>query len=738
MEYGSGQVRFVHALTRAALLAKLAPARRGELHARAATAIESRSADNLGPRLAEIAHHLVSAGTDPDRAVSYLTRAARRAMDLLAYEEAVEHTNRAITVLASAPDPVRHCDLLLLLGQAGRATGDVEMAMDALRQAAELARDAGLPDRLALAALGMSDEYTVGIIDDLEMRTLEAAVVVLPEHEKGLRARVLARLAKALLFTSDVRRREALAESATALARDCGDPTVLAAVLFDRHLATWNSTTARERLAIADEIVALGGSSPDPALTLHGRTLRMSSLLELGDTVAFDAEIEQCDRYTGRLRLTRYQWLIPMLRATQAIMRGRLSDVDELTAAGLRLGRLAGQDSAELYLLTVRVVARAWEHGRLGELEDLTTTMVNALPTLPALRTALVLVLLDNGKPDEARAEFERLAGRGFSWYPRDPTWLVNMCGLAIAAHRLDDPPRAGELYDLLREHENSVPLVNYAGVGCGAPVAYYVGILAITARRYDVAVGHLENAVQLCLRLGAPVFTANAYGKLAVALTLGEGPGERATAARRAADRGIRALGLTLVHQPLAQSGPRGDTATLRREGEYWSIEFGAGAAHVKDSVGLRHLARLLADPGREFHVLDLAGFDGPSGDAGPVLDARAKAAYRQRLTELAEDLAEAENFADPVRAERIRSEIDALTDQLASAVGLGGHDRPTGAVTERARSAVTKAIKAAITRIATAHPPLGGHLRKAVRTGTYCAYEPDPTATLDWHIAT
>jgi non-specific serine/threonine protein kinase len=231
-------------------------------------------------------------------------------------------------------------------------------------------------------------------------------------------------------------------------------------------------------------------------------------------------------------------------------------------------------------------------------------------------------------------------------------------------------------------------------------------------------------------------VFTANSYAKLALALTLSEGAGERATAAQQAADRGIRALGLTLVHQPVAQPVVPAQTALLRREGEYWSIEFGAGATRVKDTVGLRHLARLLTEPGREFHVLDLVGYAGPPDDAGPVLDARAKTTYRQRLTDLAEDLIEAENFADRVRAERLRVEIDALTEQLAGAVGLGGHDRRAAAVTERARSAVTKAIKSTITRIAVGHPSLGGHLRTAVRTGTYCTYQPDPTATLDWHV--
>jgi hypothetical protein len=79
----------------------------------------------------------------------------------------------------------------------------------------------------------------------------------------------------------------------------------------------------------------------------------------------------------------------------------------------------------------------------------------------------------------------------------------------------------------------------------------------------------------------------------------------------------------------------------------------------HLRDAKGLRHLARLLADPGQEFHAVDLEAADGPPapaarpgsragggqpelvarrdlGDAGVPLDATAKAAYQARLTEL------------------------------------------------------------------------------------------------------
>ncbi len=155
--------------------------------------------------------------------------------------------------------------------------------------------------------------------------------------------------------------------------------------------------------------------------------------------------------------------------------------------------------------------------------------------------------------------------------------------------------------------------------------------------------------------------------------------------------------------------------TATFRREGEYWTVEFGAATFRVRDAKGMRHLARLLESPGREIHALELARLESSasptsgvadpamtdaagSDDAGPLLDAEAKAAYRERLRELQEELAQAEAWNDPERASRLQEESDALTHELAAALGLGGRDRVAASVAERARISVTRAIRSSL----------------------------------------
>jgi non-specific serine/threonine protein kinase len=112
--------------------------------------------------------------------------------------------------------------------------------------------------------------------------------------------------------------------------------------------------------------------------------------------------------------------------------------------------------------------------------------------------------------------------------------------------------------------------------------------------------------------------------------------------------------------------------------------------------------------------------------GDAGELLDAQAKAAYRSRLADLQAELDEARDWGDPERAEHLAVEIDALTRELIRAVGLRGRDRRAASPAERARISATKAIKRASTKIAAHDTRLGDHLRATIRTGAFCSYAP------------
>jgi hypothetical protein len=165
-----------------------------------------------------------------------------------------------------------------------------------------------------------------------------------------------------------------------------------------------------------------------------------------------------------------------------------------------------------------------------------------------------------------------------------------------------------------------------------------------------------------------------------------------------------------------------------LTREGEVWTIHADT-TFRLTDSRGLGMLAELVRNPGREFHVTDLAAPRGESGhaeDAGDALDPQAIAAYKQRLEELRDIEVEACSHNDLARAARAREELEAITEELARGVGLGGRSRKAHSTTEKARVNVRQRLQAAITRIAEHSPALAKHLRKSLRTGSFCRYDP------------
>jgi pimeloyl-ACP methyl ester carboxylesterase len=205
---------------------------------------------------------------------------------------------------------------------------------------------------------------------------------------------------------------------------------------------------------------------------------------------------------------------------------------------------------------------------------------------------------------------------------------------------------------------------------------------------------------------------------------------------------------------QPVLRHGLSPDTTrrlaieqadVLRRDGEYWTVAYDGHVATLRDTKGVRDLARLLAAPHHELHVLDLGAEVGDArlvetrqateaddlhrehGSGDPVVDDRARVEYKHRIDELQADIDDADRRGDPEASVRARVELDVLIDELTAAYGLGGRPRRTPDRIERARKTVTRRIRDAIGRIERAHPALGRHLQASIRTGVFCSYAPE-----------
>ena len=229
--------------------------------------------------------------------------------------------------------------------------------------------------------------------------------------------------------------------------------------------------------------------------------------------------------------------------------------------------------------------------------------------------------------------------------------------------------------------------------------------------------------------------------------------------AGRAAADLSRKVNGASGRKPALTRVKP---SNVFRNEGDFWTVSYDGRTYRLKDSKGMRYLALLLAHPYREFHATALAAGSerkelavGDSqyasssrgagvdqflsdglGDAGEILDVQAKAAYRRRIKDLTEELEKAKRIGDEKRGLRVDEELEALSAELARAVGLGGRDRRAASIAERARVNVTRTIRISIGRIKEHHTGLAKFLDTAIHTGTFCSYQPDPERHIFWNL--
>ena len=341
--------------------------------------------------------------------------------------------------------------------------------------------------------------------------------------------------------------------------------------------------------------------------------------------------------------------------------------------------------------------------------------VISTLERGPFGQSIRAWVLAATGRCDEAVAVLRPAAAilQGL------PTLLL--CGNACVL--LEDVESASFVYEQLPKR--SMGMEFFWGPARSftlGPVSKVLGDLAQLLGRTDEARQHYQDGIALCRRIGAKAFLELSLAGLARL--------DRACITRERQDTGAQAASGPAM--PRSEAGPREAVPrrapreiSLIREGDVWAVNGSSGPPfRLKHSKGCAYLSELLAHPGQELHVLVLVGLDHGAGDAGPVLDARAKAAYKKRLDTLEDEVAEAEGFGDEGRANRAREEIEILATQLAGAVGLGGRDRKAASDTERARINVQRRLKDAIDSIGHCDAELGRYLAAAVKTGTYCSF--------------
>ena len=367
----------------------------------------------------------------------------------LAYEEAAQHLRNAIDALGLKPggDDSLKAELICELRETKARTGDLAEARKTCLEAIALARRANRPEPFARAVVtagrgvsnsGETDPELVGLLNE--------ALESLGDKDSPLRGQALARLGIELYWT-DRDRSVRLCQEAVEMARRLDDPHTLIVALWARHLSLRNPDSLDQRLADGREAIAVAERARERDFALEARFYRVPDLVEAGDIAGADqglreyliAEAELKDRFKRGL----------LLEGMRALMDGRLAEAASLAQQAF----IAGQQSARPLTLNAFLVQHGmamWELGRLGELEPQLRAYIAQNPLIVFARCGLQLALIQLGRPEEARTEFESLARDDFAHVPRDWNWLASMFVLADICVDLGEVRHAEVLYRLL------------------------------------------------------------------------------------------------------------------------------------------------------------------------------------------------------------------------------------------------------------------------------------------------
>ena len=643
-------------------------------------------------------------------------------------------------------DPVRQVEL----ADEALKAADVDAATAHLSAAIRGFTTAGDRRRAALACARLGDLFAFALGNLTAARAWFVRAARLVEDEPPCIEQGWVAVAALGCDVDDPAVLLARAELALDRARRFGDVNLETKALADAGLAHVQAGRVADGMALLDEAMALAcGPADNPEAA-------QKSVCSFLTACYFAADFDRAGSWVDALRR---QGLIGTAAGPTLILSDHCDSVHATALCELgRWGEAEAMLVRAIEEFETRMHMPSWHPAialaelriRQGRLADAEMLLLGKDGHLQALLPAARLHLA-RGDHDLARATAVR--------------------GLRAVG---DDRLRATELLAVLVDTELAVGDVEAAMALCDDLVAradrlevpgLQARIVAARARVLAAsgdsaaAIGMMETALDRLPATGVPLLRASLLVDL---VRVHDRVGNRAAAKVEAGRAAAALVGLDVVlpaddsalldrlgaAAPMAGNRAAPHTATLSREDRCWVVACSDTRARLSDSKGLRYLAELVRNPGVERHALDLvdrvegvaldeSGLDRRHlGDAGELVDSRARTAYRHRIEALRAEIDEALEIGAEAQAETLQAELDELVGQLAQAFGLGGRSRRASSAPERARLNVTRALRAATAKLSEALPEAGTALDRRLRTGLYCAYEPQDDDEVRWVV--
>jgi len=238
--------------------------------------------------------------------------------------------------------------------------------------------------------------------------------------------------------------------------------------------------------------------------------------------------------------------------------------------------------------------------------------------------------------------------------------------------------------------------------------------------------------------------------------------------------DGALNVDGIQIPPAPPAGVGPVATNPEsenkFRFDGETWTLQFDGKVVFEPDWLGLHYIEQLIQRPCKDIHSSGLV--TGAYGESEEIMEAKYLFESGVAITEADEnEIADGvklqvvtTEFRDEILPDEDRTivlgllekskvelailktkgsvssipdkewEIEEIEKYLAK-TRFGRKNACFDSRAEKDRKSVAKAIKEAIQKIAKSHPSLAEHLRKSIKTGVYCSYQPE--TEIHWEVA-
>ena len=433
-----GQCQFRHELLREAVVGELLASERRALHDRFGRALTAARGDESGARsvpAAELAYHWLGAGR-LGAAFAASVAAATEAELVYAHADAQAHFERAIELESrlAGPDRPRSEDSLALLRRASDAAdlaGDFPRAVDLTRQALASIDPAADPTTAGLlhSRLGYLF-WASGEGDALEEH--RTAVALVPDRSTPERARVLARLAGALMGGArwiECRDVALIAVECAVGAGDRIEESLARNILGSVLVALGRIEEGLVELIRSREIAAELGTPDTLIIARHNLALNLLQADHFEEALTEAEAGLETARRTGLER--RFGLDLAALIAETLLRLGRWDETDGMTRAALALDPLG---TGTTYLATVRSRVAALR----GDLDEASARLAAIDPSgldadvAAELATATAEVAILAGRPADALIAVT--AGLGALEGLNDVLWTAPLVALGFRA----------------------------------------------------------------------------------------------------------------------------------------------------------------------------------------------------------------------------------------------------------------------------------------------------------------